>query len=50
MIETAWPGALASESPIRRPLYTPAGLGKGFHEIRNGLIAQMPKEFIRPKE
>ncbi|RSU51068.1 SIR2 family protein [Sphingomonas sp. S-NIH.Pt15_0812] len=48
MIEVAWPGSLASESPVNRPLYTPSGLGGGFHAIRDQLMAQFPKQLLRP--
>lgn len=48
-IEIAWPGSLASESPIVRPLYTPPGFGRGFHEIRNDLVALLAKRFTGPE-
>lgn len=50
MIEDAWPGSLAAESPINRPLYTPSGLGGGFHAIRNQLMSNFAKQLRRPAE
>ena len=50
MIEDAWQGPLAEESPINRPLFTPPGLGAGFHAIRNQLKSQFPKQLRCPDE
>jgi SIR2-like domain len=50
MIEAAWPGHLSSQSPINQPLHVPPGLGRGFHAIRDDLMAHFPKQPVRPSE
>lgn len=49
MISAAWPGSLASSSPINDPLRT-FGVMKTFHEIQSGLMASFPQQRDTPVE
>lgn len=49
MIKFAWPGQLASQSPLRRPL--PLFIAqKGFHEILKDMLEKLPQRPARPRE
>jgi hypothetical protein len=47
MIQEAWSGSGGEYRPIHRPGFLPR---KGFHQILDGLMAQMPKQFRLPEE
>lgn len=48
MIKAAWPGHLAASSPISRP--RSPFRAKGFHQIKNDLMATLPKKLQKPKD
>ncbi|KAF1062890.1 hypothetical protein LvStA_01524 [Burkholderia gladioli] len=49
MIEIAWPGQLANQSPIHCP-FPSFGAGKSFHEIVKDMQEKLPKRPAAPKE
>ncbi len=49
MIKVAWPGQLASQSPLHRP-FPSFGAGKSFHEILKDMQEKLPKRPDLPKE